>query len=257
MRRYPVVLGTISGLLLMSAVASWPCCGQGTEPIQVDPIVAEPNPVACDNGVWAPVQITYTVMVTGYEWDVIPQGTWGPTYADVIVGGTTIEAGVYVTGMSGAYTLSTSWTPTEAGSFLVQIKAYNEAGTVTILQPGPDIVVESCCAEGMAVRITPETLNVQRAGNYVMGHLDGAVSGTIVSIGGIATSIAGTADAGGPIRFSSEEVCSVAAQIVPAGGPRAEDVEIVVVAELADGQSTCGDAGDLIDIINEGKKSGK
>lgn len=253
MRRFAVVLGAVVSFLLIGAVATWACCGMGTEPIQVEPIEVSPDPVPCDGDAWGEVTITYTVMVQGYEWPD-PGWEWGVTYADVIVDGDVIVAGEYITGMTETVTKTATWTPTEPGTFLVQIRAYNEAGTVTVLQPGPEIVVESCCVPGLSVRVTPQTFNVQRAGNFVMGHLDGAVAGTIVSIGGIATSISGSAEPGGPIRFASSEVSPVAEAIVPEGDPRAEDVEVVVVAELEDGSVSCGDVGDTIDIINEGKK---
>jgi hypothetical protein len=233
----------------------WACCGQGTEPIWIKDVTATPNPVACAENTWQPVTITFTVFVQGYTWPE-PGWEWGATYADVTVGGTVVASGLYVGGMTGTYTLSTDWTPTAPGTYTTQIDAYNEAGTARQTLGGPDIVVDSCCFEGVAVMVTPDTFNIERAGNWVMGHVtapEGSAmltQGTIVSIGGIPCAIKGTAEPGEPIKFSSAEFTLVAEQIVPDGAPRAEGVEVIIETEYQDGTVGCN-AGDLIDIINE------
>ena len=118
------------------------------------------------------------------------------------------------------------------------------------------------CVEGVAVRVTPETFNVQLAGNWVTGHVDilpapytyaDIVGGAIVSIGGIPTSIAGTAQGDGVLKFSAAEFSAVAGMIVGPGGARAVDVPVCVVVAFSDGMMSC-ECCDLIDIINEGKK---
>jgi hypothetical protein len=119
------------------------------------------------------------------------------------------------------------------------------------------------CVEGTEVRVTPETFNVQRSGNWVTGHVtpppeytyEDITGGEIVSIGDIATSISGEKKGDGVLKFSSAEFSDVADDIVAPGDPRAEDVEVCVVVFFSDDMASC-EYCDLIDIINEGGGKG-
>lgn len=114
------------------------------------------------------------------------------------------------------------------------------------------------CVEEVGVRVTPETFNIARYGNWVTGHAtlpDGyenedLMDATIVSIGPLTTSIAGGKLGGGAFKFSSEEFSEVAGLLVAPDDPRMEDVPVCIVFTFSDGNMSCESCW-MIDIINE------
>jgi hypothetical protein len=138
-----------------------------------------------------------------------------------------------------------------------------DVGGVAIDDLTFDVSTCNDCVGDVGVRVTPETFNVARYGNFVTGHVsvpDGyefedVTGATIVSIGGLATSIAG-AHTGGPVwQFSSDEFAGFAGQLVGPEEPRMEDVSVCVEFTFSDGTTSCGSCW-MIDIINEGHPGG-
>lgn len=157
-----------------------------------------------------------------------------------------------------------------AGCYDVTIMAQaGQMGTATVYGTVCTTTEEPCCVEGGLVNIDPDTINKQRKGKWITGHVTPAtgytaadiIAGKIVSINGVKCEIDGEVkspdEEGAVLKFRSAEVikCLPEVPMGPAGHGdpgRVEDVEICVEVTYADGSVNCAIC-DQVDVIDEGK----
>ena len=155
----------------------------------------------------------------------------------------------------------------ECGLHEFTINAVGDGATLTAQTVAIDV---PCCVEGGMARITPRTINKCSMGNWVTGHITpppgyagvDIVAASIVSINGIAVDIEGIVNAPccgeadkAVVKFDNDAVVEYLPEPEDSsagkGKPgRVQDVEICIVAELADGAVTCI-LCDHVDVINE------
>lgn len=172
------------------------------------------------------------------------------------------------------YTFEATWDGTDDGGDIVPMGTYDLAitaqaggmGFTTVYAQVVTTSEEPCCVEGGTVDIDPDTINKDRMGVPVTGHvmppegyMPGDVTGArIISIGGAPVFIEGWVlspdEEGAVTKFSSEDV--IAELPDPPVGPaghgkpgRIEDVEICIEVDFGDGANSCA-LCDVVDVVD-------